>query len=289
MSRNCWQFTIGERMHKLRASAWLAMMLLCCSWMQAAELKPKTVDAFNHYVKLTEARVSAEQAGKGPFFLIDAMAPQERQRAIDSMKNGEVFIDSRKTRDGGKEIDVPSGMIHHWLGMVFIPGGTIKDVLALAQDYNNHNHAYSPDVERSKLISRKGDTFQIYYRLRRKKVITAVLDTYYDIHYGPIVGKRTTSRSYSTKIQEIADPGEPTESAKPVDDGTGFLWRLNTYWSWEERDGGLYMQLEAVSLSRDIPTGLEWVVGRFVKSVPRESLMFTLGRTRDLVLARVKK
>jgi hypothetical protein len=74
-----------------------------------------------------------------------------------------------------------------------------------------------------------------------------------------------------------------------VDDGTGFLWRLNTYWSWEERDGGLYMQLEAVSLSRDIPTGLEWVVGRFVKSVPRESLMFTLGRTRDLVLARVKK
>jgi hypothetical protein len=115
------------------------------------------------------------------------------------------------------------------------------------------------------------------------------MDTYYDIHYGPIVGNRTTSRCYSTKIQEIGDPGEKTEHAKPVDDGTGFMWRLNTYWSWEERDGGLYMQLEAVSLSRDIPPGFAWLVGRFVESVPRESLIFTLGRTRDLVMARVKK
>ncbi len=277
-------------MRTLRCSSAILLLALVSSAVaHAAELKAKTLDAFNHYVKVTEQRITAEQSGKSPFLMIDAKSPQDRQRAIDMMKNGEVVIERRKTQDGGKDIDIPDGMVHHWLGMVFIPGGTIKDVLAIAQDYDNHSRTYAPDVERSKLISRKGNDFQIYYRLRRKKVITAVMDTYYDIHYGPIVGNRTTSRCYSTKIQEIADPGEKTEHAKPVDDGTGFMWRLNTYWSWEERDGGLYMQLEAISLSRDIPPGFAWLVGRFVESVPRESLIFTLGRTRDLVMARVKK
>ena len=57
------------------------------------------------------------------------------------------------------------------------------------------------------------------------------------------------------------------------------MWRLNTYWSYEERDGGLYLQIESVSLSRSIPTGLGWAIGPFVESVPRESLEFTLHKT----------
>jgi hypothetical protein len=54
------------------------------------------------------------------------------------------------------------------------------------------------------------------------------------------------------------------------------LWRLNTYWSYEERDGGVYVQVESVSLTPSIPYGLGWAVGPYVESIPRESLEFTL-------------
>jgi hypothetical protein len=71
-------------------------------------------------------------------------------------------------------------------------------------------------------------------------------------------------------------PGTPAERALSSSEEHGFLWRMNTYWSYEERDGGLYMQIESVSLTRSIPTGLGWAIGPFVESVPRESLEFTL-------------
>jgi hypothetical protein len=167
------------------------------------------------------------------------------------------------------------------MGIVFIPGTTLKKTLALQQDYDHHAQYYAPSVTRSKLVSRKGDDFKIYYRVKQKKVITVVMDTDYDVLYEAVSPTRERSRSYSTRIQEIEDPGEKTEKAKPVDDGNGFMWRLYSYWRMEERDGGVYVQCEAVSLSRDIPTGLGWMIKGFVESVPRESLMFTLGKTRE--------
>ena len=56
----------------------------------------------------------------------------------------------------------------------------------------------------------------------------------------------------------------------------GFLWRFNNYCSLEERDGGTYIQCESLSLTRDIPSGLGWLVKPFVTSIPKESLEFTL-------------
>jgi hypothetical protein len=43
----------------------------------------------------------------------------------------------------------------------------------------------------------------------------------------------------------------------------------------------VYVQLEAISLTRDIPDGLGWLIRPFVTSIPRESLAFTLTRTRE--------
>jgi hypothetical protein len=267
------------RPHQFALASLLTLAL--CSTAYANELKKPTVDAFNRYVQLTEARIAREEGSEGMFLSVDDLTMEQRSIAIQRLKTGEVVIDRMLTTDGGKVIDIPDGMIHHWRAVIFAPGATLKQALALVQDYSHHDKYYAPDVQRSNLIKREGNKFSIYYRLRRKKVITVVMDTYYDVTYGPIVGKRTTSRSYSTKIQEIKNPGEPNEKALPPDDGTGFMWRLYTYWRFEERDGGLYLQCEAVSLSRDIPTGVGWMVRPFVESVPRESLMFTLGKTRE--------
>jgi hypothetical protein len=113
-------------------------------------------------------------------------------------------------------------------------------------------------------------------RVRQRHVITVVLDTTYDINFGRLDARRGYSTSRSTRISEIDAPGTGNEHALTPNEEHGFLWRLNTYWSYEERDGGLYMQIESVSLTRAIPTGLGWAIGPFVESVPRESLEFTL-------------
>ncbi len=264
--------------------AFILLAIASLPSLNAAELKPKTKATFDKYVQLTEARIRSELEPGKPFLAIDAMPEAQRNAALARLKNGEVVITRERTLENGKEIDVPDGMIHHWLGIVFIPGTTLKKTLALQQDYDHHAEFYRPRVTRSKLLSRSDDNFKIYYRVKDKKVITVVMDTDYDVHYEAVSPTRERSTVYSTRIQEIADPGEKTEHAKPVDDGNGFMWRLYTYWREEERDGGVYIQCEAVSLSRDIPTGLGWLIKGFVESVPRESLQFTLGKTREALV-----
>ena len=94
--------------------------------------------------------------------------------------------------------------------------------------------------------------------------------------FGRLDGAHGYSFSRSTKMAEISSAGTKEEHALSGDEEHGFLWRQNTYWSYEERDGGLAMQIESVSLTRSIPAGLGWAVGPFVESVPRDSLEFTL-------------
>jgi hypothetical protein len=115
--------------------------------------------------------------------------------------------------------------------------------------------------------------------VRQKQVIPVVMDTTFDITYGRLDAQHGYSLSRSTQIAEIDAPGTAKEHALGSSEEHGFLWRLNTYWGYEERDGGLYMQIESVSLTRAIPTGLGWIVEPFVESVPRESLEFTLRAT----------
>jgi hypothetical protein len=116
-------------------------------------------------------------------------------------------------------------------------------------------------------------------RVRQRHVLTVVMDTTYDVAFGRLDALHGYSLSHSTQIAEIDSPGTDHERALSPSEEHGFLWRLNTYWSCEERDGGLYMQIESVSLTRSIPAGLGWAIGPFVSSVPRESLEFTLRST----------
>ena len=142
---------------------------------------------------------------------------------------------------------------------------------------------------RSRLISREGNDFKIYYRLRKRKVITVTLNTYHDVHYFPIDSTRWYSRSYSTRIAEVADADTPNEHEKPVGQDGGFLWRINSYWKFEEKDGGVYVECESISLTRDIPTGLGWLITPFVTSIPKESLEMTMGSTRAALVAARKE
>ena len=243
-------------------------------------LNAETVAAFDRYATILDARFRQELAPGAHFLTIDALSEEARGSAYQSLKSGAIRIERQESLDGGKPIRCPNGMIHHWIGTIFIPGATLDDVLRLVQDYDRQSRVYSPDVEQSRTISRNGDDFHILLRFRRKKVITVVLDTEHDVHYTRLDATHAASRSVSTSIREVENAGTPKETVLPADSGGGYLWRINAYWTFMERDGGTYVQCETISLTRDIPAGLGWLVGPFVTSIPRESLSFTLDATR---------
>jgi len=255
----------------------------------AVNLKPDTVSAFNEYVKLTEARNNDELQHGTNLLWIDGLQENERARAYEALRRGEVKMQMLDTRENGEKIRCPGGMIHHWAGVVFIPGTNLHGVLGVLQDYDHHAQYYAPDVERSKIESRDGDHFLVFLRFRRHKVITVVLNTQHDVHYFRDSEAREHSRSSAVRIAEVESAGKGNEREKSPGEDGGFLWRMETWWRMEERDGGVYVQSEVASLTRDIPTGLGWLIGPFVTSIPKETLTFTLEATRRAVEKGTKK
>jgi len=175
---------------------------------------------------------------------------------------------------------VIGGLVHDWVGSVFVPGATIEKTIRKMQDYN-HKEDYKPEVVTSKLLGREGNDFTAYMRLLKKKVITVVLDTEHQVHYFEVGPGKWRSNSRTTKINEVSNAGKSDERAKPPDTGEGFLWRLNSYWRFEERDGGTWVECEAISLTRDVPTGLGWMIKPIIRDLPKESLESTLLHTRE--------
>ena len=153
------------------------------------------------------------------------------------------------------------------------------DMVRLLKNINAYPQYFSPQVMQAKLLSQQPDRQQAFMRVRQHHVITVVMDTTYDITFGHLDEQHGYSLSRSIKITEIDSPGTASERAIPAGEEHGFLWRQNTYWTYEEADGGLYMQIESVSLSRSVPPGLNWVVQPFIEKIPRESLEFTLRST----------
>jgi len=263
----------------------LAMHQVSARPAQAGEpplpkLKTETQEAFERYVKLTGARNETELKRGTGLLWIDGLPEQQRADAYAALKRGEIKMQKLEMRDNGKPIRCPSGMIHHWTGVIFIPDAKLGDVLGVLQDYDRHSVYYAPDVERSKLESRDGDHFRVFLRFRRHKVITVVLDTEHEVQYFQDAPGRAHSRSSAVRIAEVENAGKSDEREKTPGEDSGFMWRMETWWRMEERDGGVYVQSEAVSLTRDIPAVIGWMIEPFVNGIPKESLTFTLEATR---------
>ena len=250
------------------------------------KLKSETELAFERYVRLTDDRNTAELKQGSPFLWIDDLPDNDRATDLEALRGGTTKIDRKQTQDAGKEIRCPGGLIHHWEAIAFIQGATVDDVLRVLEDYDRHSEYYKPDVDRSKTLQHDGDHFRAFLRFRRHKVITVVLNTTHDVNYFRDSPNRAHSRSSAIRITEVENAGKSDEREKPVGDDDGFLWRMETWWRLEEKDGGVYIQSEVVSLTRDIPAGLGWMIGPFVSSIPKESLAFTMEATRKAVLGK---
>jgi len=255
---------------------WLGLISTAAA---AADLQPRTVAAFDRYVKVAEAQMLGD-----PFLRIDGLREPDRKAKLTELNRGELWIERVVVQDAGKPIDVPGGLIHHWVGSFFIPSATVEQALSLLQDYDHHAEIYRPRVARSKLVSRNGDVFQAFLRFQMKKVITVVINTDNEARFTRPAPDRAQSRIYSLRVAEVESPDTPQERELPVGHDGGYLWRLYTYWRFLERDGGVYLQCEAITLTRGIPTGFGWMIGPFVTSIPRESLVFTMEKTKETLM-----
>ena len=276
----------ANRIERLIALLTLVSVVLLPVPAWGAELKKKTLDAFNLYARLTEERVHKEISGQGPFLWVDGLPEARRQAVSTQMRNGQVVIEAQQTRQSGKEIKVPDGIIHHWVGVAFLPGVKLMEAASITLDYDNHVRTYRPDVVRSKLLQRDGDNYRMHLRFLKKKIITVVVDTEHEVHFVRVDDTRAHCWSHTTRINEVEDYGKKNERQLPEGRDGGFMWRMYTYWRFLERDSGTYIQCESLTLTRDIPWGLGWLIRPYVTSIPRESLTFTMEKTRAGVMAR---
>jgi hypothetical protein len=244
-------------------------LLICLAVRSSAQPSARATAGFEAYTRKVEARLGQEHRARGEYLGFAAASAEEEAR----LRRGEVLIE-RMTAPGGDEL--PGALLHDWRGTAFAPGATAADFERMLRDFKGYPQRFAPEVLAAKVESERGDQLVAWMRVRQKHVLTVVMDSTYDVRFGRLDERDGFSASRSLRIYEIAGAGTSRERALGPEEEHGFLWRLNTYWTYEERDGGLSIQVESVSLSRSIPTGLGWAVRPFVESVPRESLEFTL-------------
>lgn len=248
-----------------------------------SELKQQTVVAFDRYIRVTEARMK-DDVQSDHFLAIDRLPDPRRQELYKRLQHGEIYIDQLRTLEDGRPIPIPSGLVHDWVGVIFIPGATLPETLAVLRDYDHHQDIYKPDIRRSKLLQQSGDELKVRIQFYKKTIVTVAINVDFDVEFTQFGSTRSQSVSHSTRVAEVADLGKPNEHEYPVGRDHGYMWRLNSYWRIEEKDGGVYLQNESIALSRTVPFVFAWLVNPLLKSIPRSALSCLLLGTRNAVL-----
>jgi hypothetical protein len=255
------------------------MLLLICastpfaaSPSRAAELKEETLSRWNDYIQSATSQVGSQ----GSFLWID-QAPDRVQR----VRAGEILVSSVGQHNPKP---VPSGLIHDWMGAAFMPNATVEDVLDAVRDYGEYTEFYKPTVVASKLLGRDGDCDKYSMRVVNKEAVAGTaLDMEYETCYFHPDEHRWYSITRSTRVQEIRHYGQPNEQKLPSDQGSGYIWRLYSVAKFEQRDGGIYVEVEAIALSRDIPLAARWLVSPIVRRISKNSMLLSLKQTEDAV------
>jgi len=259
-----------------------ALLITLAIPLRAIELKKNTLDGFQHYVILTEQRMD-DDVHKDYFLYIDRLSPTEREKAYDELRNGHLIIEQLHTADDGKKIGVPEGLTHHWIGIVFIPHATLLQTFSFMQDADHYAEAFHPAVRRSRLLAADENELKMSEQFYSKTIVTVVENVEFDAHYRLLDVNRLVCQAHSTKVTEVDDIGKPSEHELPEGTGRGFLWRINSYWHIEQKDGGVYLQVETIALTRSVPAAFKWVVAPFLKSIPRGTMSTFLSTTRSKV------
>jgi len=250
--------------------------LLASSVSQAAELKKETLKTWDDYIQESNSRMRDRLRPDGQFLWVDELPERSHQ-----VRSGKILVSP-----AGPHIPKPvaSGLIHDWIGASFIPGAKLEDVFSVVRDYDRYKKFYPPSVNDSKALNADGPTNQFSLLLVNKEAVAkTALESEYEACYLQFTEKQWYGVAYSTRVQEIRNFGHASETKLPPDEGTGYIWRIYSVARFEERDGGVYMELEAMALSRDIPAALRWVADPIVRRVSKNALLTSLRQTAEAV------
>jgi hypothetical protein len=245
------------------------------STLHAAELQPETLSSWDRYIQAADGAMHARLLPGHKFLWIDE-APDRRQQ----LRQGEILASNYE----GSAEKVPSGLIHHWIGAAFFPNTKMDDVLGVVRDYSRYKDYYNPSVIDSHTIQQTADTDRFSMLLMNKAFFlkTALAGEYRSV-YAQAGNKRWYGIASSVRMQEVEDYGGAGEHKLPSDHGSGYIWRMHSITRFEEADGGVYVEMETVALSRDIPAALRWMVNPIVRRVARGAMLTSLRQTMDAV------
>ena len=266
------------RPHEVKTKAVLAVLflLLAPALSEAAELRQQAVQAWDIYVREAAMRMQKRASGQSPFLWVD-----EKPDRLHRVQAGEVLV---APGDSDNPHTVPRGLIHDWIGALFLPNAKLDDVMGVLYDYDHYKDFYKPMVVKSKLLERTNDQAKITLLMMQKAFsVTAAVETENDVRIVRLDAARSYSISRSVRAQEIADYGQPREHLLPEGQGPGYLWRVFSLSRLERRDGGVYVEMETIAMSRGIPLALRWMIKPLVEALPRNTLLATLTDTRDAV------
>jgi len=241
--------------------------------------------AFKTYTANLEARLGRQHAS--PDTYIAALSREGAMRVNTERELIAGAVQVEPVNGGSRHVN--GGLLHHSRAVAFVPDASPRDMLALLNDYANLSRHYSPEVVSSHVLADDGKTTTLAMRLKKQRVVTVVLDAEFQIESGLAGGSRGYSFSRSIHIWQIDRPGTVSERRLAEGAGDGFLWSLNSYWSFEEKNDGLLIECEAVSLTRAVPAGLGWLITPIIATMPRDSLQFTLTATKDALAANARR
>ena len=257
--------------------------LMCVSLLVApaasegSELKEQTLNAWDAYIKTANSEM--DRRLQGPFLWVDEV-PDRIQR----VRAGDILVSSVGQHNPKP---VPSGLIHDWMGAAFIPNATLEDVLSVARDYGHYKELFKPTVVDSKPLSTTGLCDKYSMLLANKEVVASMaLDSEYETCYHQVDQRRWYSVVYTTQVREIRHYGQSDAKELPPGQGNGYVWRVYGFARFEERDHGVYIELEAIVLSRDIPFAVRWIVDPIVRRVAKNSMSTSLRQTEEAVRSR---
>lgn len=237
-----------------------------------ATLTPETKAGYQKYIASLESRLTVRNHSEDDYLWIDRDGHRQQ-----SVKNGSIATEHVNS------FSVPGGMIQHWIGGVFLPGATLAQIKQVDQDYADYGKMYSPEITQPKVLSHQGDHFVVTYRITKENFLIAVIDTVHAIDYVPVSSHRLTIQSRSESVRQVKDPGTPSEQVLAEGEGDGLLWAMNSYWRMQQRDGGVYVECEAITLSRSVPFGMGALIDPILRSFAEESLKRTLEAKRRAV------
>ena len=213
-----------------------------------------------------------------------AVAISDAERA--ALKQGSIAV-----RPGGGDgiLNAPGGLIHHWFAVTFIPGVTLEQVVAVSRAYSDYPRIFQPVVS-AMVLSDDGQSLRVQFRMKESAAgMSATLDVTSRVVYARLDARHAYVISSADEIHELVDAGLPTERRLPAGRDSGYLWRAGAFTRFVEEDGGVFMEMETIGLSRPFPLMMGWMIEPIARRIGRRSVERSVEEFRQAVLTRYAK